>query len=128
MFFLSFLFHRDGNFEILCTEHLGGAGGNVTSFTIPHVDYHNAAAYKQTQLMTGYTVTEPGNNQMAPGLLLLLWFLFLLFFDCFCFGWFVFVFVFDFFFFFLGFITLMHPNSKDVALPPNMFIAGLLLF
>uniref|UniRef100_A0A7S4NQU5 VCBS repeat-containing protein n=1 Tax=Paramoeba aestuarina TaxID=180227 RepID=A0A7S4NQU5_9EUKA len=63
---------RDGKLEILCTEHLGGAGGNVTSFTIPPNDYHTPDAYVQTQLMSGYTVTEPGNNQMAPGFVTLM--------------------------------------------------------
>jgi len=82
---------RDGNLELLCTEHLEDDGGNVTSFTIPTKNYKDPSAYIQTQLMSGYTVTEPSTTgpQMAP-----------------------------------GFVTLMHPYSKDEKNPPNMFVAG----
>jgi len=58
----------DGTLELLFNEHVGGAGGNVTSATIPE-DYLSAESYVLETLATGFPVTESGLNQAAPGFL-----------------------------------------------------------
>ena len=58
----------DGELNLLVSNHLGGAGGNVTAYTIPSI-YMNGSAYQKHPLANGFIVTEPGANQMAPGFL-----------------------------------------------------------
>ena len=57
--------NMDGKTELLVTNHLDGAGGEVYAYEIP--DDPIVGQYTRHTLASNFTVTESGKNQAAPG-------------------------------------------------------------